>query len=72
MTGGCSRRVAMFERWLDVSLAMKLSGPRAFWPVVKTMVAVVVAPFFAAIIIATWSSGRGGRSSAEVLGTWST
>ena len=36
------------------------------------MVAIVVAPFFAAIIIATWSGGRGGRSSAEPLGTWST
>jgi len=37
-----------------------------------TVVAVVVAPFFAAIIIATWSGGRCGRSSAELLGTWST
>ena len=62
----------MFERWLDMSLAMKLSGPRAFQPVVMTVVAIVVAPFFAAIIIATWSCGRGGRSSTELLGTWST
>ena len=51
---------------------MKLSGPRAFRLVVTMMVAVVVAPFFAAIVIATWSGGRGGRSSAELLGTWST
>jgi len=36
-----------------------------------TVVAIVVAPFFAAIIIATWSGGRCGRSSAELLGTWS-
>jgi len=50
------------------------------------VVAVVVAPFFAAIIIATWSGdrcgrssqdvvdvvhGRRGRSSVELLGTWS-
>ena len=51
---------------------MKLSGPRAFRLVVTTMVAVVIAPFFVAIIIATWSGGRRGRSSAEPLGTWST
>ena len=51
---------------------MKLSGPRAFRPVVMTVVAVVVAPFFAAVIIAMWSGGRRGRSSAEPLGTWST
>ena len=50
---------------------MKLSGPRAFRPVVM-LVAVVIAPFFMAIIIATWFGGRGGRSSAEPLGTWST
>ena len=62
----------MFERWLDVSLAMKLSSPRAFRPVVMTVVAIVVVPFFVAIIIATWSGGRCGRSSAEPLGTWST
>ena len=37
-----------------------------------TVVAIVVALFFAAIIIATWSGGRGGRSSAEPLETWST
>ena len=49
-----------------------MSGPRAFRLVVTTMVAVVVAPFFAAIIIATWSGGQGGKSSAELLGTWST
>jgi hypothetical protein len=56
--------------WIEIRLAvMKSSGPRAFRPVVMTVVAVVVAPFFAAIIIATWS---GGRSSAEPLGTWST
>ena len=36
------------------------------------MVAVVVASFFAAITIATWSSDRCGRSSVEPLGTWLT
>ena len=51
-------------------MAMKLSSPRAFRPVVMTVVAVVVAPFFAAIIIATWSGDRCGRSSVEPLGTW--
>jgi hypothetical protein len=50
---------------------MKSSSSRAFRPVVMTVVAVIVAPFFAAIIIATWSGGRCGRSSAEPLGTWS-
>ena len=55
-----------------MSLAMKLSGPRAFQPVVMTVVAIVIVPFFVAIIIATWSGGRCGRSSAEPLGTWST
>ena len=58
----------LIEIW---SAAIKLSGPRAFRLVVTTMVAVVVAPFFVAIIIATWSGGRGGRSSTEPLGTWS-
>ena len=52
-------------------MAIKLSGPRAFRPVV-TVVTVVIAPFFVAIIIATWSGGRGGQSSAEPFGTWST
>ena len=52
-------------------MAIKLSGPRAFRLVV-TVVTVLIAPFFVAIIIATWSGGRGGRSSAEPLGTWST
>jgi hypothetical protein len=33
---------------------MKLPGSRGFWPVVMVAVAVVMAPFFAAIIIATW------------------
>jgi len=44
---------------LDGSLVSgdKLSGPRAFRRVVMTVVAVVVAPFFAEIIIAT-----GGQS----------
>jgi len=51
-------------------MAIKLSGPRAFRPVVMTVVVVVVASFFAAIIIATWSGGRCGRSSAELLRTW--
>ena len=51
-------------------MAIKLSDPRTFRSVV-TVVAVVIAPFFVVIIIATWSSGRGGRSSAEPLGTWS-
>ena len=54
--------------WIEIwSMAIKLSDPRTFRPVV-TVVAVVIAPFFMAIIIATWS---GGRSSAEPLGTWS-
>ena len=53
------------------SMAIKLSGPHAFRPVV-TVVVVVIAPFFVAIIIVTWSGGRGGRSSVEPLGTWST
>ena len=52
-------------------MAIKLSGPRAFRHVV-TVVVVVIAPFFVAIIIATWSGGRGGRSSAEPLRTWPT
>jgi hypothetical protein len=39
------------------SVTTKLSGPRAFGLVIVTVVAVVVAPFFAAIIIAT-----GGQS----------
>ena len=52
-------------------MAIKLSGPRAFQPVV-TVVAIVITPFFMAIIIAMWSGGRGGRSSVEPLGTWST
>ena len=60
--------LSLIEIW---SVAMKLSGPRAFRPVV-TVVTVVIAPFFVAIIIATWSGGRGGRSSTEPLGTWST
>ena len=51
-------------------MAIKLSDPHTFWPVV-TVVAVVIASFFMAIIIATWSGGRGGRSSVEPLGTWS-
>jgi hypothetical protein len=37
-----------------------------------TVIAIIVVPFFAAIIIATWSGGRCGRSSAKPLGTWST
>jgi hypothetical protein len=49
---------------------MKLSGPRAFWPVL-TVVAVVVAPFFAAIIICDVVWWSGGRSFVEPLGTWS-
>ena len=52
-------------------MAIKLSGPRAFRPVV-TVVAFVIAPFFVAIIIATWFGGRRGQNSAEPLGTWST
>ena len=52
-------------------MAIKSSDPRTFRPVV-TVVAVVIAPFFVAIIIATWSGGQDGRSSAEPLGTWST
>jgi hypothetical protein len=59
--------------WIEIrSAVMKSSSPRAFRHVVMTVVAVIVAPFFAAIIIATWSGGRGDRSSAEPLETWST
>jgi len=36
------------------SASTKLPGPRAFRPVVVAAVAVVIAPFFAAIIIAMW------------------
>jgi hypothetical protein len=44
--------------WIEIwSAVMKSSSPRAFRPVVMTVVAVIVAPFFAAIIIATWSGG---------------
>ena len=32
---------------------MKLPGPRAFWPVVMAAVAVIITPFYTAIIIAT-------------------
>ena len=48
---------------------MKLSGPRAFRPVV-TLVAVVIAPLFVAIIIATWSGGLvvGARQSRSGRG----
>ena len=52
-------------------MAIELSDPHTFRPVV-TVVTVVIALFFVVIIIVTWSSGRGGRSSAEPLGTWST
>jgi hypothetical protein len=39
--------------WIKIRLAViKSSGPRAFRPIVMTVVAVIVAPFFAAIIIA--------------------
>jgi len=52
--------------WIEIwSMAIKLSGPRAFRPVV-TVVAVVIALFFVAIIIATWSGGRGGRCGLVV------
>ena len=44
-------------------MAIKLSDPRTFRPVV-TVVVVVIAPFFVAIIIATWSGGRGGLGGA--------
>ena len=37
-----------------------------------TVVAVAIALFFVAIIIAMWSGGRGGQSSVEPLETWST
>ena len=48
---------------------MKLYSPRAFWPVV-TVVAVVIVPFFMAIIIATWSGGLvvGARRSRSGRG----
>ena len=40
--------------WIEIwSIAIKLSDPRAFQLIVTTVVAIVVAPFFAAIIIAT-------------------
>ena len=45
-----------------------MSGPRNFRPVVMTVVAVVVAPFFAAIIIATWSElGGAARDMVDVV-----
>ena len=50
---------------------MKLSGPRAFRLVVTTMVAVVVAPFFAAIIIATWSEIGGAARDVVDMVWWS-
>ena len=52
-------------------MAIKLFDPRTFRHVV-TVVAVVIAPFFVAIIIAMGSGGRGGRSSVEPLRTWLT
>jgi len=56
-------------------MAIKLSDPRTFRPVV-TVVVVVIAPFFVAIIIATWSSGLvvGARRSRSGRGlvVWST
>ena len=48
-------------------MAIKLSSPRAFQPVV-TVVTVVIAPFFVAIIIATWSGGLVGARSAARRG----
>ena len=48
-------------------MAINLFGPHAFRSVVTTVVAVVVAPFFTAIIIATWSGDRCGRSSQDVV-----
>ena len=72
------RSVLIFDR--NLVSGDEVVRPRTFRPVV-TVVAVVIAPFFVAIIIATWSGGRssaelletwsGGRSSAEPLGTWS-
>ena len=47
-----NERVLIFSQniW---SVAPKLLGLRAFWPVVMAAVAVVIAPLYAAIIIAT-------------------
>ena len=47
-------------------MAIKLSDPRTFRPIV-TVVAVVIAPFFVAIIIAS-RSGRGRRGLVDVVG----
>ena len=44
-------------------MATKLSSPQAFRHMVMTVVAVVVAPFFAAIIIATRQMVRASRPS---------
>jgi hypothetical protein len=45
---------------------MKLPGPQAFQPVMMTVVAVVVAPFFAAI---GHCDAAGGRSPSSSLGS---
>ena len=43
------KKVLIF-RYNVWSAAMKLPGPRAFWPVIMAAVAVGITPFFAAII----------------------
>ena len=45
------------------SVVTKLSSPRAFKCVVMTVVAVVVPPFFTAIIVTTWQMVRASRPS---------
>jgi len=54
------------------SASTKLAGPRAFQPVVMTAVAVIVAPFYAVIIITTQqaveASSPGGSLSGSTFG----
>ena len=45
---------------------MKFPGPRAFWPVVMAAIAVVIAPFYAAIII-VMRQAVGASSSGDVV-----
>ena len=67
------RRILIFNQivWsaaYDViwSASTKLPGPQAFQPVVMAAVAVVMAPFFAAIIIAT-RQAVGASSPGDVV-----
>ena len=48
------------------SASTKLPGPQACRPVVMVAVAVVIVPFFAAIIITTWQS-VGASSLSDVV-----